>query len=570
MFLSTLFSLPADVSLADVCLEQESLTLVLKSSQTSAACPACTHPSTHIRGHYTRTLADVPCQGRAVRVRLEVRRFVCRTRGCPRTTFAEGFPKLTLAYARRTLRQAKALTEIAFAVGGKAGAQLAKRLAMPTSRETLLRLIRSTPVPQHKTPHVLGLDDFAWKKGDRYGTLLVDLQAHCPVEMLPDREAATVVRWLRTHRGVKIISRDRAGAYAEAATRGAPRARQVADRYHLLVNLRDALKGTLACMSGSLPEVVGERGKPRASSQLAMASVQASLAPQDTAPQDVGAGAPHDQREDSGARPLTVAEQRRQISRANRLARYEQIIALHRQGLSQRAIARHLHVSRKVVQRSVRAGTFPERVPTGRRQSKLTPYLPYLRRRWEQGCHNGRQLAREIQARGFRGSASLVGKLTGDWRAHLPGPLERVRGKKRQAAAPVKRRLSPRHASWLFVTDQQQLTEDQRALIERICHTTADLQELYQLGQDFVQMVKQRRARRLDPWLVRAQQSSSVELRGFASGIKRDYAAVKAALSLPWNQGQVEGQITRLKFLKRQMYGRAHFDLLRSRVLRRA
>jgi len=261
---------------------------------------------------------------------------------------------------------------------------------------------------------------------------------------------------------------------------------------------------------------------------------------------------------------------RAQISRANRLVRYEQIVALHQEGLSRRLIARHLHVSRKVVRRSLTAGAFPERAPTGRRQSKLDPYLPYLRKRWEEGCHNGLQLARELQAQGFRGSASLVRRLIGDWRARLPGPPERVRGKKRQAAPPVKRRLSPRHASWLFVKDQAQLTAEQRALIERICYTHADLQELYQLGQDFVQMVKQRQARRLTPWLVRAQSSSSVELRGFASGIKRDYAAVKAALSLPWNQGQVEGQITRLKFLKRQMYGRAHFDLLRSRVLRRA
>ena len=248
----------------------------------------------------------------------------------------------------------------------------------------------------------------------------------------------------------------------------------------------------------------------------------------------------------------------------------DEVLRRAKAGESQRAIARHLHVSRKVVHRSVRAGTFPERVPTGKRQSKLDPYLPYLRRRWEEGCHNGLQLARELKAQGFRGSASLVGKLIGGWRARLPGPAERVRGKKRQAAPPIKRRLSPRHASWLFVTNQQQLTAEQQALIERICHTNAELQDLYQLGQDFVQMVKQRQARRLDGWLARASQRSSVELRGFASGIKRDYAAVKAALSLPWNQGQVEGQITRLKCLKRQMYGRAHFDLLRSRVLRRA
>jgi hypothetical protein len=168
MFLSTLFSLPVDVSLADLCLEKETLILVLKASQTSAVCPKCTHPSTRIRGRYTRTLADLPSLGRAVRVRLEVRRFVCRTRGCPCATFAEGFPQLTRDYARRTLRQAEALVEIAFAQGGKAGAQLAKRLAMPTSRDTLLRLIRSTPVPTRKTGQVLGLDDFAWKKGDRY------------------------------------------------------------------------------------------------------------------------------------------------------------------------------------------------------------------------------------------------------------------------------------------------------------------------------------------------------------------------------------------------------------------
>ena len=274
----------------------------------------------------------------------------------------------------------------------------------------------------------------------------------------------------------------------------------------------------------------------------------------------------------SAANPglLTAAERRRQISRANRYARYEHIVALYHQGLSERTIAGHLHVSRQLVHRFVTAGTFPERVASSRRQSKLDPYLPYLRQRWEQGSHNGLQLAREIQAQGFRGSASLVGQLLSDWRARLPEPVGRVRGKKRQAAPLAKRQVSAKQASWLFVKRKEQLTTDQQELIERICQAHADLQELYQLGQDFVLMVKQRQPKQLDPWLARAQKSASVELQRFASGIKRDYDAVKAALSLPWSQGQVEGQITRLKFLKRQMYGRARFDLLRSRVLRRA
>jgi len=160
MLLSTLFSLPAELSLVDVRLEGEGLTLVLRSNQTTAACPECAQPSTHVHGHYTRQLTDLPCQKRPVRVCLEVRRFACRTQGCPRTTFAERFPLFTHTYARRTLRQAEFLSEIAFAQGGKAGAKLAKRLGMPTSRDTLLRLIRGSEIPRRKTPRVLGLDDF--------------------------------------------------------------------------------------------------------------------------------------------------------------------------------------------------------------------------------------------------------------------------------------------------------------------------------------------------------------------------------------------------------------------------
>jgi transposase len=571
MLLSTLFSLSADLCLVNVQLEHGGLILVLRSSQTSAACPACAQPSTHVHGHYTRQLSDLPCQGKVVRLHLEVRRFACRTRGCPRTTFAERFPMLTRAHARRTLRQAEALMEIAFAQGGKAGAQLAKRLAMPTGGDTLLRLMRRTEPPKRKTPRVLGLDDFAWKKGDRYGTLLVDLEARCPVDLLEDREAASVARWLREHPGVRLISRDRAGMYAEGAKRGAPRARQVADRYHLLVNLRDTLKDALARHQDVLPVVEKHGSEADLSSQDPAPPSPASPAPGEAPPQPKVGEAEHEAESVLAETPqLSAAKRRQQISRANRYGRYQQILALSRQGISQREIARQLHLSRGCVHRYVTAERFPERTLPGKRGSLLDPYVPYLRQRWEQGCHHGRQLAHEIEAQGFRGSASLVRQLLGGWRAGLPTPEPGVRGPKRRTAPPATRRVSARQASWLFVTPQEQLTNSQRVLLERICQTNADLQALYQLGQEFALMVKQRRARRLDPWLRRVGQSSSTDLQGFASGIKRDYAAVKMALSVAWSQGQVEGQITRLKLLKRQMYGRARFDLLRSRVLRRA
>jgi hypothetical protein len=187
---------------------------------------------------------------------------------------------------------------------------------------------------------------------------------------------------------------------------------------------------------------------------------------------------------------LTAAQRRRQVSRANRYARYQQIVALSREGLSQRAIARQLHLSRGCVHRYVTATSFPERALPGKRRSQLDPYLPYLRQRWEQGCHNGRQLTHEIEVQGFRGSASLVRQLIGGWRASLPARQPGVRGPKRRTPAPAQRRVSARQASWWFVTPPGQLTDNQRVLLERVCQTNATLQELYQLGQQFALMAE--------------------------------------------------------------------------------
>jgi len=271
MLVSQLLSLPTDVVVEEVLLENQ----VLTSTQPTRCCPVCSQPSTRIHSRYTRTLADLPCQRRLVRLQIAVRRFRCGEPTCRRATFAEQFPGLAAAYARRTSRQAEALCEVAFALGGRAGVPLAKKLSLPTSRHTLLRLLHRTPAPAATTPRQVGIDDFAWKKVDHYGTILVDLARHRPVDLLADRSADSVTAWLLAHPGVELISRDRAGSYADAARRGAPKALQVADRYHLVANLRDALQKLLDRKRTCLPTLE----EPPGVALIPSPSVSALLAP---------------------------------------------------------------------------------------------------------------------------------------------------------------------------------------------------------------------------------------------------------------------------------------------------
>ena len=200
-----LFAFPADLQLEDLLIESETLTLLLTSSRSSQTCPDCAHASSRVHSHYRRRLTDLPSLGRAVQLYLKVRRFFCDNSACARQTFAEQFPEVAPAYARRTHRQFRRLCQIAFALGGRPGARLAKQEAMPTSFSTLVRLIRHSPAPRFPSPQVLGIDDFALKKGERYGTILVDLERHHPTDVLPDREAATVIAWLKAHHTVNTI-----------------------------------------------------------------------------------------------------------------------------------------------------------------------------------------------------------------------------------------------------------------------------------------------------------------------------------------------------------------------------
>ncbi len=544
---TTLFSLPTTVLLEDLQIESHLLTLVLGSTLTQVPCPVCDQPSSRIHSRYMRTLADLPCQGRAVRLQVQVRRFFCDVPTCSRKTFAEQFPLLAPAYARRTSRQAESLRSIASALGGRAGMRLVKRLSMPTSRFTLVRLIRQAPTPPRRTPRVLGVDDFAWKKGDRYGTLLVDLQAHRVVDVLPDREAETFVIWLKAHPGVLVIARDRAGNYADGARRGAPKAIQVGDRFHLLLNLTTALQRFF--------ERKQERLQRLAAQEKAARMPEASSEPPAVADPTASRGS-----------PLTVTEAQRQGRRARRKNRYDEVIKLHQQGASQVAIATLVGLHRDTVRRYINAASFPEIVRPGKR-SKLDPYKAYLRERWAAGQHNSKQLLAELREQGYRQGETIVYDYLRSMRDRPEWREAYTSTKKQQAHSTSQSDLSAREAAWLFACNPQKLRLTQVFKLDHVRRSEEELEIAYQLAQDFRVMVTRQQEANLGRWLKEAQDSGIAELRSLAVGILRDFDAVRAALTLPYSNGQTEGQVNKLKTIKRQMYGRADFDLLRQRVL---
>ena len=542
----TLPLLPSTVSFLDLDqlpLTDEGITVRVSNPHPSATCPVCGQPSARIQSHYERRLADLPCSGVAVRLLLQVRRFFCDNAACQRRIFSEGFPGLVRPYARRTERLQATLQRIGLALGGEGGARLAAQLGMPVSPDTVLRQLHHTPVPAAVTPRVLGVDDWAYRRGYRYGTLLVDLERHRPVELLPDRQAETLADWLKEHPGVEIICRDRGGSYAKGARDGAPNACQVADRWHLLKNLREAVERLLGQHRRDLQQV---------------AEVQAAAAPPPmTLPTPAEPSTPP-----PPPAPLASAERARQARRQGRLARYQQVTAWHGQGVPIRTIAQRLKMGRNTVRRYLRAEAFPERAS---RRRKIAPFLPYLKHRWQAGCHVAATLWGELVEQGFKGSLNTVKRAVQPWRqAAADG------GNKISWQSPVTA-PSPRQVSWWLLglaneSDEETQADHQR-FVDALGRRCPALQRARELATDFVHMIRQRQATHFNAWVKAVKSSGLVELIGFVSGLLDDKAAVLAALTLPWSNGQVEGQINRLKCLKRQMYGRASFELLRVRVL---
>lgn len=542
------------LQLQQILLDGDRIALTLQTTAPSVPCPSCAQSAHRVHSHYRRRLGDLPWQGRRVQLQVLARRFFCDTDDCPRRVFTERLPAVAAPYARTTARLTEAHRLLGFALGGEAGARLAALLAMPTSPDTRSRRVRQAEFPDSATPRVLGVDDWAFRRGHSYGTILIDLGRRCPIDLLPERSAETLRAWLQDHPGVEIISRDRADDYIKGATAGAPQAQQVADRFHLVHNLHDALERAVdrhqtavhqaAQVEGALPD-----------------NLPASPPP----PEPALVMFPPEQETPVEQTPATPP--RYQVRRRQRLERYEQVRTLHARGLSQRAIADRLGLDRGTVRRYVEVDSFPERATRRGTSRCLTPFLDYLRRRWEEGCHNAAQLAAELKEQGYTGSYYAVRRLLARWRLTQEGPRES--GRAASQAKRIPERPSSCRVAWMLLKDQAALEAEERTFLARLYERCAELTAAAEAAQAFTAMLHERRAQDFDTWLVQLQGvPMAKEICAFGESLKRDEAAVRAALSLEWSNGQVEGQVNRLKTIKRQMYGRAKFDLLRKRVLK--
>ena len=386
------------------------------------------------------------------------------------------------------------------------------------SRSTLIRMIRRMPDPPPATPTVLGVDDFARRRGHRYATVLLDMHTRRPIDVLPDRTADTLAAWLREHPGVQIICRDRGGSYAEGARKGAPDAIQVADRWHLLKNLSDTVEKVIR----------GHRRCLRTHAEPTSALVE-----------------PADEPARAGRRAVNTRE------------RHAAVHALRAEGLSISATARRLEMNVRTARKYAHATTAEALIGpnASSRPSSLTPFHTYLRQRLGDGVHQTADLHAEILARGYQGSLRVLR----DWLATnrtRPAPAISVR-------VPSARRIT----AWIMRPGHK-LSDDDRADLADARSRCPDLDMVADLARGFAALVRhQGTGQHLDAWIDGARHAGYPEIRGFAAGLVGDRDAVVAGLALPWSSGPVEGQVNRIKTIKRQMYGRANLDLLRKRVL---
>ena len=505
--------LPKGFRVVGALSEGDFTVLTVRAASANSSCPLCGAISDRVHSRYPRRLADLPISGRRAVLMLQARRFRCEAVLCERRIFSERFDDNVLKpWARRTARLDQIVHCLAIALGGRPAASFARRLSIPVSNDTLLRAVRRRGAPSFAPPVIIGIDDWAWRRNHRYGTLICDLERRKTIALLPDREPATAEAWLTGQPQISVVARDRGGGYALATQKALPNAVQVADRWHLMENASHAFLDAVRKSMRQIRSAIGS------------ATINPAL--------------------------LTAAEKLQYEGYLRREETNAAILAMAKEGATIKQIVRSAGYSRGLARKVLRG----QRSDVFRvRSSSLEAYLPWLDEQWAAGRRNGSELWRSLKQRGFRGCLRVVS----EWSAR------RRRSEKMDVSA-ISRAPSARTIARLMTTGRDQLSKAETVTVAAIESGVVPLVEAREVVADFQAMIRRKAPAELDRWIERAKTSL---VAGLANGVTNDKAAVSSALSSGWSNGQAEGQICKLKLVKRQMYGRGKLDLLQARVI---
>jgi transposase len=497
------FSGLSPVVIEDVTDGGDVIVVRARTRDAAAACPHCGTAATRVHGYHDRTAADVPVGGRRVLIRVRARRMRCVVTDCPRQTFREQVPGVPDRYQRRTARLNGQVSAVARELAGRPSARLLPVLGISASRHTMVRVLLAIPLPATAVPRVLGIDDFALRRSSVYATVLIDAETGRRADVIPGRTADAAQRWLRGHHGIEVVCRDGSGAHGEAIRRALPGAVQVSDRWHLWHPLAEAVRQEVAAHCGCWA-----RGSPL---------------------QD-------------GPRAATTAE------------RWQQVHELRSRNVGLPGCARRLNLSLNTVKRDDRASE-PQRLQRVPKYSPTLagPHHDYLRKRRAQDpAVQPTQLLREIRELGYPGSMNLLFRYTSQGRPGSDRP-----------------HLSPRRAARILLTRPDRLTGSQAETRARLERARPEMTALTALTGSFARMLAPapKNAAALQRWAAAVREADLPHLHSFTRGPGNGPPGRHSRAHAAVSHGRTEGASTKTKMIKRQMYGRAGFTLLRHRIL---
>lgn len=527
-----------------VCVQEQTVIFHVSSSQTQAICPQCKEVSQKIHSRYQRTLADLPLSGLAVRLICQSKKFFCRNKECSQQIFVERLDEVAEVFARRTKRLDKILCSLAFYVGGRVGAQVTSRLSIGVSRQTLIRQILRNPSPPMIMPKVIGIDDFAFRRGQVYGTLLIDLERRKAFDLIPSREAEDVAEWLKKYPQVEVVSRDRSLIYANAVNVALPHAEQIADRFHLVKNIYEVLGKILHRERKTIGQMSNE-----------ICQTANRISPEKQNPLD------NKRLREPITKKEKLAQAKQSEARQRRMERYETVKKLRNEGMSIKGISRELRMHRQTVRHFLRCDEYPEPKPAFRKISPLINYQDYLRQRWNVGCGNAKQPYQELRQPGYPGSYDTLMRFLKIWRADLPAE-DRLRIQLKTFRTPTAREIK-----WWLLGNKPPKKEENIKFLKLLKQRQPEISQAVKQIREFQQILKNGSENEYDNWKKNIKEKGSPEMKNFVFRLEKDDKSVRGAITTEWSNGQVEGQVNRLKLIKRQMYGRANFEVLKARVL---